>query len=316
MDMFSAPHFTNDEAARKLLEGIRWPHGPVCPHCGVVGHSYATKRAGVYRCAESECRNDFSVTTKSVMESSHIPLHKWMQGFYLMSASKKGISAHQLHRTLNITYKAAWFMAHRIREAMKAGGLVSPMGGSGKIVEADETYIGKIDTPRPRNPHSPPPTKTGRSGSAGKQIVVSLVERGGSVRSFHVAVGTKKVITDIVTANVARESRLHTDESLLYGDMRQHVASHETVIHSRREYARGDVTTNSVEGFFGIFKRGMRGTYQHCKEKHLHRYLAEFDFRYNNRIALGVNDEARTAKAIKGAADKRLTYRRTNETRV
>lgn len=148
MDIFSSPHFRCDDAARSMLESIRWPDGAICPHCGVVAHSYATKKPGVYRCAENRCRKDFTVTTKSVMESSHIPLHKWMQAFYLMSASKKGISAHQLHRMLKITYKSAWFMCHRIREAMAAGGLPTPMGGGGQIVEADETYYGPVETPR------------------------------------------------------------------------------------------------------------------------------------------------------------------------
>jgi transposase-like protein len=142
MDIFSAPHFRDDEAARKFLEGLLWPNGPVCPHCGVVGHAYETKRSGVFRCAEKVCRKDFSVTMKTVMERSHIALHKWLHGFHLMASSKKGVSAHQLHRSLDITYRSAWFMAHRIREAMRAGGL-APMGGAGGVVEADETFIGR-----------------------------------------------------------------------------------------------------------------------------------------------------------------------------
>ncbi len=318
MDTFSAPHFTSDEAARKFLSGLRWPGGPVCPHCGVVNHAYAIERVGktgkpaafgVYRCAERVCRKDFSVTTGTVMERSHIALHKWLQGFYMMASAKKGVSAHQLHRTLGITYKAAWFMAHRIREAMRAGGLVEPMGGSGKVVEADETYFGKTSKRQTHRTSGERFINRGHKGPANKRAVVALVERGGTVRSFHVARADKKTVTKIVTDNVSREARLHTDESLLYGAAKEHVSSHEKIRHSRNEYVRGDVTTNSVEGFFSIFKRGMVGTYQHCSEKHLHRYLSEFDFRYNNRIALGVNDEMRANNALKGIEGKRLTYR-------
>lgn len=307
---FEAPHFQSAEAAREFIEGVRWPSGPVCPHCGEAERRYATKREGRWRCGAPACRKDFSVTTGTVMEASHIQLHKWLMGFYLMSASKKGMSAHQLHRSLGITYKSAWFMAHRIREAMKAGGLVPPMGGGGGIVEADETYFGKLQEDRPRNRHLPPPTKGRRAGPAGKRAIVSLVERGGSVRSFHVAVANKENVTKIVTENLAREARLHTDESRLYGDVTEHVAEHSTVRHTAGEYVRGDVHTNSAEGYFSIFKRGMRGVYQHCAEKHLHRYLAEYDFRYNHRLRLGFNDDARTLAALRQAEGKRLTYRR------
>jgi len=308
-DVFSAPHFQNDDAARKVLEALLWPDGPVCPHCGVINHAYATKRAGVYRCAEKECRKDFTVTMRTVMERSKIALHKWLQGFHLMCSSKKGISAHQLHRTLKITYEAAWFMAHRIREAMATGGL-TPLGGEGKIVEADETYFGKTQTPRvspqrkgrPYNPR-------GSRGPKDKRAIVSLVERGGSVRSFHVASADKATVQKIIRSNINSETRLHTDESRLYTGADQHFATHETVKHSAYEYVRGDVHTNSAEGYFSIFKRGMRGVYQHCKEKHLHRYLAEYDFRYNHRIRLGYGDGERAALAVKNAAGKRLTYR-------
>jgi transposase-like protein len=312
MDVFSAPQFRDDEAARKFLEATLWPDGPVCPHCGVIGHAYATKRAGVYRCAEKVCRKDFTVTMKTVMERSHIALHKWVQAFALMTASKKGISAHQLHRTLDIHYQSAWFMCHRIREAMRTGGL-GPLGGEGKIVEADETYYGKTEQPRvspqrrgrPYNPR-------GSRGPKDKRAIVSLVERGGNVRSFHVPVADQATVEKIVNENIAHESRLHTDESKLYFNAADTFAAHETVTHYRGEYARGDVTTNSVEGYFSIFKRGMKGTYQHCKEKHLHRYLAEFDFRYNHRVKLGFNDGERAALAVKSAAGKRLTYRLPN----
>lgn len=307
MDTFSAKHFRDDEAARKFLEGVLWPDGPVCPHCGVIGHAYETKRPGVYRCAEKECRKDFTVTMKTVMERSHIALHKWLQAFHLMTASKKGVSAHQLHRMLDITYRSAWFMAHRIREAMRAGGL-APLGGEGKIVEADETYYGKIQDRKPsRQRRGLPYTKKGKTGS--KRAIVALVERGGSVRTFHVGVADKHTVQKIVTDNVARETRLHTDESKLYFGADALFASHETVKHSAKEYVRGDVHTNCAEGYFSIFKRGMRGIYQHCAEKHLHRYLAEYDFRFNHRVALGYGDGERAALAVKGAGGKRLMYR-------
>jgi transposase-like protein len=312
MDVFSAPHFSNDDAARAFLERILWPEGPVCPHCGVVNHAYSTKRPGVFRCAEKGCRKDFTVTMKTVMERSHIALHKWLQAFHLMCSSKKGVSAHQLHRTLGIAYQSAWFMAHRIRECMRAGGLapMTPMGGPGKIVEADETYYGPTEKPRASAQRGDRPyTKKGKGGPANKRPIVALVERGGNVRTFHVPVADKANVTKIVRENIAKESRLHTDESRLYVGSDEHFATHETVKHSVGEYVRGDIHTNSAEGYFGIFKRGMRGIYQHCAEKHLHRYLAEFDFRYNHRIKLGYDDGERAALAIKGAEGKRLTYR-------
>jgi transposase-like protein len=307
MDIFSEPHFHDDEAARKFLEGILWPHGPACPHCGVIGHSYETKRPGVFRCAEKECRKDFTVTMKTVMERSHIALHKWLQGFHLMASSKKGVSAHQLHRTLGITYRSSWFMAHRIREAMRAGGL-APMGGEGSIVEIDESYIGrKRDIPKKR------------AGGSHKNAILTLVERGGSARSFHVDSATKAQIVPIIKANLDRESRIMTDEPNVYTHVGREFASHQSVDHSREEYAYYDrksdttVSTNTVEGYYSIFKRGMKGVYQHCDERHLHRYLAEFDFRYSNREKLGVNDTARARRAVvAGASNKRLTYQGTH----
>jgi len=314
MSQFNAKHFQTPEAARAYLEALRWGSERVCPHCGTINSSYATKKPGVYRCASKECRKDFSVTTKSVMESSHIKLHIWLQAFYLMASSKKGVSSHQLHRALGVTYKTAWFLSHRIREAMRNGGIVSPMGGEGAIVEADETYFGPVakDKVRKTTTTGRPFTKGGKSGPSNKRAIVSLVERGGSVRSFHVAVADGASVRKIVMDNVSRETRLHTDESKLYHGADAHFAMHETVNHSRKEYARGDVTTNSVEGYFSIFKRGMKGVYQHCAEKHLHRYLSEYDFRYNHRIKLGFNDGERADLAIKGAAGKRLTYRQAN----
>jgi transposase-like protein len=300
------PQLQDEASARKMLEAIRWPEGPVCSHCGSIGRAYANKaKPGTYRCAEKECRKDFTVTTGTVMERSHIPLHKWLQAYYLLCSSKKGISSKQVERTLGVTYKTAWFLTHRIREAMREGGLVppSPMGRPGKIVEVDETFIGRLEgQPKKR-----------RSGtSTYKNTVLALVERGGPVRTFHVAGTTVGELVPIIRANVSRETRIMTDDGKWYSGVGQHFVSHETVNHSRKEYVRGDISTNTVEGYFGIFKRGMRGVYQHCKEKHLHRYLAEFEFRYNNRVALGVNDMDRTFSAIKGAGGKRLTYHQAN----
>jgi transposase-like protein len=305
----TAPHFQTPELAREWLEKLRWPEGPVCSHCGTIGRAYALKKPGWYRCAEKECRKDFTVTTGTVMERSHIPLNKWLMAFYLLNASKKGMSAHQLHRALKLDYKSAWFMSHRIREAMRAGNL-GPLGGGGGIVEADETYLGKTEQPhvsprrkgRPYNPR-------GLRGPKDKRPIVALVERGGNVRTFHVPVADKPSVQKIVKENIAHESRLHTDESPLYFGAGQHFSAHETVKHTAGEYARDDVHTNSAEGYFSIFKRGMRGVYQHCKEKHLHRYLAEFDHRYNHRVALGYSDIDRTLAAIKGIEGKRLMYR-------
>ena len=308
MNTFTEPRFNDEAAAREWFEAARWPNGPLCPHCGSREH-YETKIAGRYRCAGRDCRKDFTVTTKSVMESSHAPLTQWAVAFYLVNSSKKGFSAKQLQRALGCQYKTAWFMSHRVREAMRQGGLdLPPMGGEGQIVEADETYYGPMEHPRPRDKRLPKATKGGKSGPGGKRAIVSLVERGGHVRSFHVPRADKVTVAKIVRDNIAHESRLHTDESALYPAVGEMFASHETVKHSAKEYARGDVNTNSVEGFFSIFKRGMRGVYQHCSEKHLHRYLAEFDFRYNHREALGWNDEARTVAAVRGAEGKRLTY--------
>jgi transposase-like protein len=310
--IFEAPHFSDPEAARTLVESIRWPNGPVCGHCGETARKYATKRVGRWRCGNPECRKDYTVTTGMVMESSHIPLHKWLMAFHLAASSKKGFSAHQLHRTLGLTYKSAWFVHHRVMEAMREGGL-DPLGGAGKIVEVDETYHGptrdrRVSVSRKGRPF----TKGGLSGGAGKRATVSLVERGGKVRSFHVPTADKRTVSRIISDNIARESSLHTDESKLYEGADFWFAAHETVNHSRKEYARNGVHVNSAEGFFGVFKRGMRGVYQHCGEQHLHRYLAEFDFRYNRRTALGYTDEMRTTEAVQGAVGKRLTYKKSH----
>lgn len=306
--ILSAPHFHNEEAAFAKLESIVWAGGePVCPKCGGLDRITKVKggRKGLYRCGP--CKRQFTVTVGTVMERSHIPLHKWFQAAHLLASSKKGISAHQLHRTLGITYKAAWFMEHRLREAMRTGGL-APMGGAGKVVEADETYSGHKEDPTIGKR-----TKRGKRGHSGKRSIVALVERGGSVRTFHVERADKATVTRIVNENVVREATLYTDESRLYGDVKGHVATHDTVEHSAGEYVRyeacGPVHTNTVEGVFSVLKRGMHGTYHHCGEKHLHRYLAEFDFRYNNRTALGVDDVTRAAVALQGIVGKRLLYR-------
>jgi transposase-like protein len=321
MSTFAAPHFQTPEAARTFLESVRWPEGPICSHCGTIGHAYAIKKAGWYRCAEKGCRKDFTVTTGTVMERSHIGLHKWLMAFYLMSSSKKGVSAHQLHRSLDLDYKSAWFMAHRIREAMRDGDL-APLGGAGEIVEVDETYHGKTEQPHVSAQRKGRPYKTGSRGPRDKRPIVALVERGGRVRTFHVAVADQVTVEKIVSDNIAHESRLHTDESRLYFNAADTFAAHKTVKHSAKEYARRDlfmiddetfgsenVHCNTAEGYFSIFKRGMKGIYQHCDEKHLHRYLAEYDFRYNHRIKLGFNDTDRTVEAIKGVAGKRILYR-------
>jgi transposase-like protein len=299
--IFSAPHFQNNDAARAYLESVLWPNGPVCPHCGVINHAFKTNRPGVFRCAEKACRKDFTVTMKTVMERSHIALHKWLQGFHLMTSSKKGYSAHQLHRTLGITYRSAWFMEHRIREAMRAGGL-APIGGSGSIVEVDETFIGrKAGMPIKR-------------GTNHKHVVLTLVERGGSARSFHVDSVKKEDVLPIIRANLSRESHVMTDEAKRYAELGNEFAKHDAIDHSREEYGYTDrksgvkINTNTIEGYYSIFKRGMKGVYQHYGEQHLHRYLAEFDFRYSNRGKIGVDDEERAYRAVAGAAGKRLTY--------
>lgn len=331
MSVLNARHFHDEEAAFAELERILWPDGPVCPHCGAMDRIYALKgvrskpskkhpkgveRFGLKKCGH--CKKQFTVRVGTVFEDSHAPLHKWFQAIHMMACSKKGVSSHQLHRMLEVQYNTAWFMSHRIREAMRAGGFVPAMGGEGSsgIVEADETYHGKVAEPRTTRKDGTPfkRSRAGR-GPANKRAIVSLVERGGEVRSFHVEQANKTAVTEIVNANVAKEARLMTDESRLYGDA--DVAEHHTVRHAAGEYVRYEngeaIHSNTVESYFSVFKRGMRGTYQHCKEKHLHRYLAEFDFRHNNRSALGVEDVDRATKATVGAKGKRLTYRRTSE---
>lgn len=304
------PIYTDETAARVHLEAIRWPNGPSCPYCGVTDESKKlggkSMGDGWFHC--SACRKKYTVRVGTVYERSHVPLHKWVLATHLLCASKKGMSAHQLHRMLGVTYKTAWFMAHRIRESMRDAD-PTPIGGEGKIVEADETYFGPVAEPRTIRVDGHPFTKGGKSGPSNKRAIVSLVERGGNVRSFHVPQATAPYVSKIVNENISRESKLFTDESRLYITPGKQFAEHSTVLHSHREYARGEVHTNTIEGFFSIFKRGMRGVYQHCGEKHLHRYLAEFDFRYNGR---SIDDDTRAVLSHKGAEGKRLTYRRTN----
>lgn len=315
MSVLSRPYFHDEAAAFEHVEEILWPQGPVCPKCGSMDKHYklvgvrtkaskknpnGVERHGLYKC--SACRGQFTVRMGTIFEESHLPLHKWLQAIHLMCSSKKGISSHQLHRVLECTYKTAWFLSHRIREAMRSDGF-SPMGGEGMTVEADETYIGKL-TGVPK----------GVGGSAHKNTVVTLVERGGIARSFHVDTARIGTVMPIVRANIAKESAMMTDESGIYRRLGGEFASHDFVTHSKDEYVRYEgekrIHTNTVEGYYSIFKRGMKGVYQHCAEHHLHRYLAEFDFRYTNRVARGVDDGARAFLALKGAKGKRLTYRR------
>jgi transposase-like protein len=307
------PVFTNEQAAMESLEASRWPDGPFCPHCGSVNvHRMAGKtQAGMFLC--NDCRDKFSARVGTVMERSHVPVHKWLLAIHLLTSSKKGISSHQIHRMLGVSYKTAWFMTHRIRLAMKpAEGSAPPIGGKGKVVEADETYFGKTEEPTRRTKRYYPVTRGGNSGPANKRAVVALVERGGESRMFHVANATAGEVRDILWQNVSRKSALHTDESRLYTAVGATFADHQTVKHSAGEYVRGDVHSNTVENVFSVFKRGMNGVYQHCSEKHLHRYLTEFEFRFNRRTALGFTDADRAAAALKGIEGKRLTYRRTD----
>ena len=319
------PIFNDEDKAREHLEALRWPDGPVCVHCGTIGNAIAriestgqkTKpvaegkkhrpaRKGLYYC--NNCHQQFSVTVGTVLEKSHIQINKWIAAFYMMCASKKGVSAHQLHRQLKITYKSAWFMAHRVREAMRSGGLAPPMGGNGGTVEIDETVVGRAST------H--PKGRAKARSSSHKNVVLSLVERGGSVRSYHVTGSTVSEIMPIIDANISHEASVMTDAASWYKYMNDggRFISHDRVDHSKDEYVRqeGDrlAHTNTVENYYSVFKRGMRGVYQHCSEKHLHRYLAEFDYRYSNRSKLGIEDTERTNKALRQIEGRRLTYRR------
>jgi transposase-like protein len=302
-----SPIFNDEDKAREALEAVRWPNGPYCPHCGATERVAKVEgekhRPGLYYC--NHCKGQFTVTVGTVFERSKIPLTKWWLASHLLGSSKKGMSAHQLHRMLGVTYKTAWFMAHRIREGM-ADLSPSPLGGKGKVVEVDETFIGPA-----KDVFVNDRGWQKERGTQSKRKVISLVERGGRARSIKAENLDAATIRKALTDNVSPESALHTDQASHYKVPGRDFAKHETVDHSAREYARGDVTTNTVEGFFSIFKRGMVGVYQHCGEQHLHRYLAEFDFRYSNRSALGVEDAERVRRMMEGISGKRLTYRRT-----
>ena len=319
MSILNRDYFSDEKAAFAHLESIVWADGQVCPHCGSVDRAgrlvgvrskpskknpQGVERHGLWKCYE--CRKQFTAKVGTVFESAHIPLHKMLQAVHLICSSKKGISAHQLHRTLEVDYKSAWFLAHRIREAMREN-VLAPMGGAGGVVEMDETYIGRLEgVPKQK------------AGYAHKNVVLTLVERGGSARSFHVE-GTRLAdVMPIVRDNLKREAEVHTDDASWYNRVKDRGGRHESVVHHKGEYVRYDgdriIHTNTVEGYFSIFKRGMKGVYQHCSEKHLHRYLAEFDFRYSNRVALGANDLERSERALKGITGKRLTYRNPNVT--
>jgi transposase-like protein len=303
--VLSAEHFHDEAAALAFIEARIWPNGPACPRCGErnrIGRlNGKTTKLGMCKCYA--CRKPFTATVGTVMESSHIPLHVWLQAMHLLCSSKKGISTQQLHRTLGVTLKSAWFLSHRIREAMKTLH-VAPMGGSGITVEADETYIGRKSTSRA---YEPPGVK---------QAVFALVQRGGGVRSFHVPRVTAANLRPIIVKHAHTDSRFQSDESPIYSVPGTLYAYHGVVNHSAKEYVRDDDYTNTVEGYFSIVKRGIYGIYQHVSEAHLHRYLTEFDFRYTNRVRLGIDDVTRTDLAVMGIVGKRLTYRTTRGNRT
>jgi transposase-like protein len=302
----TAARFHDEAAARAHLEAVRWPNGPVCPHCGgIERNSRLTAqvkgkgaRPGLLFCGD--CRSQFSVTVGTVFEDSKVPLHKWVYANHLICTSKKGISSKQLERMLKVSYKTAWFMSHRLRLAM-AKTPTGPLGGSGKIVEVDETYYGNkkgVEVTQGSGKH--------------KHRIFSLVERNGDVRSFHVASVSAANLKPIMRAQIDQRTHLMTDEATRYWKIGKEFAKHSSVNHARKEYGRGEVTTNTVEGYFSILKRGLTGIYQHVSEQHLQRYVTEFDFRYNNRESQGINDEMRATAALKGIEGKRLTYRRTH----
>jgi len=295
----TAKRFNDEDAAREYLEAIRWPDGPICPHCGCIGRTSRLEgkshRAGLLFCGD--CRKQFSVTVKTVFERSKIPLHKWVLACHLLCASKKGMSSHQLHRMLGVTYKSAWFMTHRIREAMKPGG-GGLLGTGGGVVEVDETFWGNKGK-----------QKKGAKGYEHKMKVVSLVERGGKKRSFHIPRVTAATLGPIMREHIAPEATIHTDEFRAYKTIAPHFAGHDFVTHGKDEYARGNVTTNTVEGSFSLLKRGLVGTFHHVGEQHLQRYVNEFDFRWNNRIALGVDDVQRSETLLGQVGGRRLMYR-------
>lgn len=303
MNHLSNPIFTDGDKAREWLEGQLWAKGRSCPHCGVLHKSTKIEgqsaRAGLYMC--NACRKQFTVTVGTLFERSHIQLNKWLMAMFLLAASKKGMSTHQMHRMLGVSYKSTWFMTHRLREAMREGMDFGPVGGSGRPVEVDETFIGG--------------KRRGKGmggGTAHKDKVMSLIERGGRLRSFHIDAVTRETLRPILKEQIDESATVYTDEASYYRRMGEDFAKHETVNHRIGEYVRGDVHTNTLEGYYSILKRGLTGVYQCVSAKHLKRYVGEFDFRYNYRIAAGYTDADRFALAAKGIKGKRLTYRRTN----
>lgn len=309
--ILSQPHFCNEEAAFAYVEATLWPNGPTCPHCGNVDadrigtlnvRSKPSKKSpegairhGLRKCYA--CRKEFSVRVGTIFEDSHLPLHLWMQAIHLLSSGKKGISTRHIQRLLNCSMKTAWFLTHRIREIMGVSDAgTPPLGGEGKTIEADETYLGN------KRDHAI------KAGAGHKRAVFTLVERGGKARSFYVERVTRDALSEIATKHADKASILNTDEALRYVKMGKSFKAHGVVNHSKNDYAHGDTTTNTVEGFFSVLKRGMFGTYQHVSENHLHRYLAEFDFRYSHREKLGVDDATRATYALRNAAGRRLTY--------
>jgi transposase-like protein len=308
---FQDPIFQDENMARQALEAVLWPDGPYCRHCGNSDPAMIAKmagkshRPGLYYC--NECKGQFTVTVGTVFERSKVPLTKWWMAAHMLNSGKNGVSAHEIHRTLKVTYKTAWFMMHRLREAADT---LHPnaMGGQGGQVQADETYYGNTSKR----------SKAYRKGLNRKSAVVALVDPAkGEVRAFHMAAGAgADVVRDVLVRNASRKSTLVSDESKLYTKVGAEFAGHQTMVHSGREYVNKDgFTTNNVENFFGVFKRSIRGTYIFCSEQHLQRYLNEFSFRYSNRSSLGISDGERTALMLKGATGKRLTYRPVNETK-
>ena len=296
MSVFDAPHFKDDDAAREHLEQIRWPDGPYCPHCGSTDHvkrlEGKSHRPGLHKCYD--CSGHFTVTVGTLFERSKVPLHKWFMATYLLCSSKKGISSHQLHRMLGVTYKTAWFMAHRIREGMREKH-TEPMGGAGKAVQADETYIGRTNYRK---------GEVGKRGYDDKEKVFTLIE-DGKARSFHVPSVNAKTLKPILREQISRDSAIFTDQASVYSGLRREFAHHFSVNHSIKEYVRGPVTTNACENYFSILKRGLIGIYQHVSPQHLKRYICEFDFRYNNR---GLTDLERADVVLRGVEGKRLLY--------
>ena len=314
MSILSKAYFHNEAAAFAHIEAILWADGRVCPHCGTVDNSYALKgvrskpsrknpegkeRHGLYKCGG--CRKQFTVRKGTIFEESHLPMTKWLQAIYLMVSSKKGFSAHQMHRVLEVQYKTAWFLCHRIREAMRSGGDLDVFGGGGGTVEVDETFIGRE------------PGAVKKPGYGHKMKVLSLVDREtGRARSMVVDSVGKETVLPILRENISNEARLLTDEARQYKGIGFYFGDHESVNHGAGEYVRltdREIHTNTIEGYFSVFKRGMKGVYQHCAKKHLHRYLAQYDFRYNHRSANGVEDGERATFALRGVVGKRLTYR-------